>query len=148
MDIPNEIASFLAKTPKDKKIILFDGVCNLCDSAVQFIIKHDEKDVFRFVSLQSDLGQEIIKYIGIDIKKVDSIILYEPGVAYYYKSAAAIRIAKYLGGIFYFAVIFKFLPTEFTNEIYDYIAKNRYKWFGKKESCLIPTEELKSKFLD
>ena len=134
--------------PKNKKIILFDGVCNLCDSAVQFIIKHDKKDVFRFVALQSDLGQEIVKHVGIDTKKVDSIILFEPGVAYYYKSSAAITIAKYLGGIFYFAAILKVLPTKFRNGVYDYIAKNRYKWYGKKESCMIPTKEIQAKFLE
>ena len=76
--------------PPNKKIILFDGVCNLCNTAVQFIIEHDKKDVFRFVALQSDLGQEIIKHIGIDTKVIDSIVLYQPGIAYYYKSAAAL----------------------------------------------------------
>ena len=80
--------------PPNKKIILFDGVCNLCNTAVQFIIEHDKKDVFRFVALQSDLGQEIIKHIGIDTKVIDSIVLYQPGIAYYYKSAAALEIAK------------------------------------------------------
>ena len=70
--------------PKDKKIILFDGVCNLCDTSVQLIIKHDEKDIFRFVALQSELGQQILKHIGIDTKSIDSILLYEPGIAYYY----------------------------------------------------------------
>ncbi|MFV5684614.1 thiol-disulfide oxidoreductase DCC family protein [Flavobacterium sp. GB2R13] len=134
--------------PKDKKIILFDGVCNLCDSVVQFIIKHDKKDVFRFVALQSDLGQEIIKYIGIDTKKIDSIILYQPGIAYYYKSEAALEIAKNLGGIYYFGTLFSILPISFNNYIYDYIAKNRYKWYGKKESCIIPTKELQAKFLE
>lgn len=134
--------------PKDKKIILFDGVCNLCDTAVQFIIKYDKKDDFRFVPLQSNLGQEIIKHIGIDTQKTDSIILYQPQIAYYYKSEAALEIAKHLGGIFYFASLFSILPTSFSNYIYDYIAKNRYKWYGKKESCLIPTKELQAKFLD
>lgn len=134
--------------PKDKKIILFDGVCNLCDAAVQFIIKYDKKDDFRFVPLQSNLGQEIIKHIGIDTQKTDSIILYQPQIAYYYKSEAALEIAKHLGGIFYFASLFSILPTSFSNYIYDYIAKNRYKWYGKKESCLIPTKELQAKFLD
>ena len=134
--------------PKDKKIILFDGVCNLCDSSVQFIIKHDKKDVFRFVALQSDLGQEIIKHIGIDTKNMDSIILYEPGIAYYYKSEAVLEIAKELRWNFSFRTIFSIFPTSFSNRIYDYIAKNRYKWYGKKESCMIPTEELKSKFLE
>jgi predicted DCC family thiol-disulfide oxidoreductase YuxK len=134
--------------PKNKKIILFDGVCNLCDAAVQLIIKHDKKDVFRFVALQSDLGQEIIKHIGINTKNIDSIILYEPGIAYYFKSEAVLEIAKILGGIFYLGTLFTLFPNSFNNRIYDYIAKNRYKWYGKKESCMIPTKELKSKFLE
>nr|WP_315163744.1 DCC1-like thiol-disulfide oxidoreductase family protein [uncultured Flavobacterium sp.] len=134
--------------PKDKKIILFDGVCNLCDSAVQMIIKHDAKDVFRFVALQSDLGQKIIKHLGIDTQKTDSIILYQPGFAYYYKSEAVLEIAKDLSGLFYFGTLFSILPTSLNNHIYDYIAKNRYKWYGKKETCLIPTKELQAKFLD
>ncbi|MDI5895922.1 thiol-disulfide oxidoreductase DCC family protein [Flavobacterium algoritolerans] len=134
--------------PKNKKIILYDGVCNLCDSAVQRIIKHDSKDVFRFVALQSDLGQKIIKHLGIDTQKTDSIILYQPGFAYYYKSEAVLEIAKDLSGLFYFGTLFSILPTSLNNHIYDYIAKNRYKWYGKKETCLIPTKELQAKFLE
>ena len=80
--------------PKDKQIILFDGICNLCESSVQFIIKRDKNDVFRFVAIQSELGQKIIKHIGIDTSKTDSIILYIPGKAYYYKAEAALQIAK------------------------------------------------------
>lgn len=133
--------------PKNKKIILFDGVCNLCNGAVQFIIKHDKKDTFRFTALQSDLGKDICSYIGVDQTKIDSIILYNPGVAYYYKSSAAIEIAEELGGIYSLISIFKILPEKIRNYIYDYIAKNRYKWYGKKESCMIPTTELKDKFL-
>jgi predicted DCC family thiol-disulfide oxidoreductase YuxK len=134
--------------PPNKKVILFDGVCNLCDSAVQFVIKHDKKDVFRFVALQSELGQEILKHIGINPKNIDSIILYEPGIAYYYKSAAALQIAKNLGGFLHFGTIFKIIPTGISNQLYDYIAKNRYKWYGKKEQCMIPTKDLKAKFLE
>jgi len=133
--------------PPNKKIILFDGVCNLCDSAIQFVIKRDKKDVFRFVTLQSDLGQEIIKHIGINPLNIDSVILYEPGIAYYYKSSAALQIAKNLGGFFHFGTLFKIIPTGISNQLYDYIAKNRYKWYGKKEQCIIPTRELKLKFL-
>jgi predicted DCC family thiol-disulfide oxidoreductase YuxK len=133
--------------PKDKKIILFDGVCNLCNASVQFVIQHDKKDIFRFVALQSDLGKKIIKHIGIDSKNIDSIVLYEPGVAYYYKSTAAIEIAKYLGGFFHYGTVFKIIPAGIRNILYDYIAKNRYRWYGKQEQCLIPTDELKSKFL-
>ena len=138
----------MEKLPKDKKIILFDGVCNLCESAVQFVINNDKKDIFRFVSLQSDLGQETIKYLGIDSEKMNSIILYQPGFAYYHKSEAVFEIAKELGGIFILIQIFSFLPTSLTDSIYDYIAKNRYNWYGKKESCLIPTKQIQSKFLE
>jgi len=134
--------------PKNKKIILFDGVCNLCNSAVQFIIKHDKKDVFRFVALQSNLGKVICNYIGIDQKATDSIILYEPGIAYYYKSQAALQIASELGSFYSLLAIFKVLPKKISDIFYDYIAKNRYKWYGKKEHCMIPSPELKAKFLE
>ena len=133
--------------PKGKKIILFDGVCNLCEASVQFVIKYDKKDVFRFVALQSDLGKELIKHIGLDNKNIDSVVLYEPGIAYYYKSIAALEIAKNLGGFFHLGTIFRLIPNELRNLIYDYVAKNRYQWYGKKESCLIPTKEIQSKFL-
>ncbi|MEZ0006413.1 putative DCC family thiol-disulfide oxidoreductase YuxK [Flavobacterium sp. 28YEA47A] len=133
--------------PLDKKIILFDGVCNLCDSSIQFIIKHDKKDIFRFVALQSEIGLEIINHIGIDTAKIDSILLYEPGKAYYYKAQAALKIAKELGGIYTAISWFSILPDFLTNAVYDYIARNRYKWYGKKDACMIPTPELKAKFL-
>ncbi|MNJ95045.1 hypothetical protein D3C87_127490 [compost metagenome] len=133
--------------PQDKKIILFDGVCNLCDTTVQFIIKHDENDIFRFVALQSDLGQEIVKHIGLDISKTDSIILYQPGHAYYYKAEAAFKIARELNSIYSFISIFSILPKWLSNKGYDYIARNRYKWYGKKNECMIPTPEMQAKFL-
>lgn len=134
--------------PLDKKIILFDGVCNLCETSVQYVIKHDKKDIFRFVALQSDLGQKILKHIGINPAHIDSIVLYQPGVAYFYKSTAAIEIAKGLSGIFSVASVFRILPSGLRDTIYDYVATNRYKWYGKKESCLLPTTELMSKFLE
>ncbi len=133
--------------PLNKKIVLFDGVCNLCNSSVQFIIQHDTKDVFRFVALQSELGQGILKHIGIADNNIDSIVLYEPGIAYQYKSSAAIEIAKELGGIFILGTVFRIIPTAIRNFIYDYIAKNRYKWYGKQEACMVPTPALKAKFL-
>lgn len=138
----------LSELPKGKKIILFDGVCNLCDSFVQFVIRKDRKDAFRFVPLQSELGEKVMQHIGIDRNKIDSIILYEPGVAYYHKSDAAIEISKTLGGILSLGAIFKVIPKGARNSIYDYVAKNRYKWYGRKESCMIPTPELKAKFLE
>ena len=133
--------------PKHKKIILFDGVCNLCESSVLFVIKYDKKDEFRFVALQSDLGKKILQHIGMDSKHIDSIVLYEPGIAYYYKSQAALEIAKSLGGIFHFGTLFRIIPNGIRNWVYDYVAKNRYVWYGKKELCMIPTPEIQSKFL-
>lgn len=134
--------------PKDKKLILFDGVCNLCDATVQLIIKKDKQDVFRFVALQSDLGKEISKHIGVDTSKTDSIILYEPGTAYFIKADAAIEIAKTIGGLYSLLNLFSIFPKWIKNGIYDYVAKNRYHWYGKKESCMVPTLELKAKFLN
>ena len=133
--------------PIGKKIILFDGLCNLCEASIQFVIKHDSADQFRFVALQSDLGQKIIAHIGINTKHIDSVILYRPGIAYYYKSNAALEIAKSLGGLFHLGTVFRIIPTTLRNTLYDYVAKNRYSWYGKKQSCMIPNEELKSKFL-
>ncbi|MFC6860847.1 thiol-disulfide oxidoreductase DCC family protein [Zunongwangia atlantica] len=134
--------------PKNKKIILFDGVCNLCNDAVIFIIKHDKNDKFRFASLQSDLGRQLLEERNIDPNYLDSIILIEPGIAWYEKSDAALEISKDLSGFYQGLKIFKFLPKGFRDAVYNGIANNRYKWFGKKESCMIPTPELKAKFLD
>ena len=133
--------------PQGKKIILFDGFCNLCESSVLFVIKYDKKDIFRFVSLQSDLRKEIVTHIGLNPKHIDSVILYEPGISYFYKSAAAIEIAKDLGGFFHMGTLFKIIPNGLRNLLYDFIAKNRYSWYGKKESCWTPSDELKSNFL-
>lgn len=137
----------ISELPKDKKIILFDGVCNLCDTSIQFVIRQDKNDRYRFISLQSELGQKIIIYLGIPINN-DSVILYEPGKAYYYKSDVAFKILKDMGGIRKALLVFSILPKPLLDSIYDYVAKNRYKWFGKKESCMIPTPEIKSKFLE
>ena len=130
-----------------KKIILFDGLCNLCDATVQFIIKRDTKDVFRFVSLQSDLGRELLQKLPIEFQLIDSVILYESEKVFFYKSQAVFEIVKSIGGIYYCLLIFKLLPNAITNSVYDFIAKNRYRWWGKKESCLVPSKDLQSKFL-
>lgn len=134
--------------PNNKKIILFDGVCNLCNDSVQLIIERDKNDVFRFASLQSEVGQKLTTERGIDPEAMDSIILIEPGIAYYDKSTAALEISKHLTGGYSLLRYFSFLPEGFRNGVYDIIAKNRYKWFGKKDECMIPTPELKAKFLE
>ena len=133
---------------KAKKIVLFDGVCNLCNGAVQFIIKHDKQDQYRFASLQSETGKKLTAERHIDTTKIDSIILIEPQVSYDIKSSAALKIGKNFGGLWAILVVFEWLPTSIRDGIYDLIAKNRYSWFGKQEACIIPTPELKAKFLD
>lgn len=137
-----------AELPKNKKIILFDGVCNLCNNAINFVIAHDKKDVFRFASLQSELGRKLVSERGIDPEVLDTIILIEPGVVYYEKSTAALKIAKDLSGGYSLMSHFLFLPKFIRDGVYNLVAKNRYSWFGKKDSCMIPTPELKAKFLD
>ncbi len=132
--------------PKNKKIILFDGVCNFCNDVINKIIAKDTKNVFVFASLQSEIGQKILKHIGLS-NDLDTIVLYEPGIAYYVKSDAAIEIAKQIGGIYSLLRIGNLLPRRLRNLTYDYIARNRYKWYGKKDACMIPTPEMKAKFL-
>ena len=128
------------------KIILFDGVCNLCNSSVNFVIKHDKKNRYRFAALQSDIGKDLVNQFGIDPNETDSIILIK-GQKHYIRSSAALRVAKGLSGGYPLFYVFMIIPTFVRNWVYDYIAKNRYKWYGKRESCMIPTEELKSRFL-
>src|SRR5680860_49269 len=121
----------------NKKLVLFDGVCNLCNGAIQFMIKHDKEDEFRYAALQSDIGKKLIAERNIDTEKVDSILLIEPGVAYYDKSDAALQIGKHLKGYRTISSILYLIPTGLRNIVYDFIARNRYKWYGKKEECML-----------
>lgn len=130
-----------------KKIVLFDGVCNLCNDAVIFIIKRDQQDTFRFCSLQSEMGKKLCQERHIDRDKTDSIVLIDPGKAYYLRSDAVIEIAKSLKGYGSIATVFGLLPGGLRDALYNFIARNRYKWFGKKSSCMVPISELKNKFL-
>lgn len=130
-----------------KKIVLFDGVCNLCNGAIQFIIKRDKEDKFRFAALQSEIGQKLVSERRIDTSKVDSIILIDPGVAYYIKSEAALEIGTDLKGYRTLSKTLSLIPSSLSNIVYDLIARYRYAWFGKKEACMIPTPELQAKFL-
>lgn len=131
---------------KNKKIILFDGVCNLCNGAVIFIIKRDKNDLFRFAALQSEIGKELVKEHQIDTSKTDSIVLIEDE-SYFTKSAAALRIARHLSGGYPLLFGFMILPKVLRDPLYDIIANNRYKWFGKRDQCMIQTPELKAKFI-
>ncbi|RRO17119.1 thiol-disulfide oxidoreductase DCC family protein [Flavobacteriaceae bacterium 14752] len=134
--------------PEDKHIILFDGICNFCNDSVRFIMKRDKKDLYRYASLQSELGQKLTQERNINTDEVDSIILIQPSEAYYIKSDAALEIAKNMSGLYPVLSIFLVLPRGFRDFFYDLIAKNRYKWFGKKEICPMPLPEEQDKFLE
>ena len=126
-------------------IVLFDGVCNFCNGAVNFIINRDHANRFKFAPLQSDLGLELRAKYQID-DKVDSIILVEDDKAFMH-STAGLRIAKGLGGIYYLAYIFIIVPAFIRDFVYKTFAKNRYRLFGKKDVCMMPTAEIRERFL-
>jgi len=126
-------------------IILFDGVCNLCETSVQFIIKHDKNAYFHFASQQSEIGAKLLKKHKLE--EFDTIVLISNNHAYLY-SDALLEISKHLDGAIKYMAIFRFLPRSFRDFIYKIIAKYRYKFFGKKESCIMPTLEMQSRFLD
>jgi predicted DCC family thiol-disulfide oxidoreductase YuxK len=131
---------------ENKDIVLFDGVCNLCNAAILFIIKRDKNDRFRFAPLESEVGKELLAKYQIDPSKIDSIVLVS-GDSAFAKAGAALRISKHLTGLWPLLYSLIIIPSLISDTVYDFIARNRYKWFGKKESCMIPTPELKSKFL-
>lgn len=141
-------SSYLYNLKTEKKIILFDGVCNLCNGFIQFVIKRDKNDLFRYASLQSGIGQQLVTERNIDTTKIDSVILIEPGEAYYLKSDAALKIARNLKGYRTISKLLNLIPSILRNIVYDLIARYRYAWFGKKDQCMIPTPELRAKFLD
>jgi predicted DCC family thiol-disulfide oxidoreductase YuxK len=126
-------------------VILFDGVCNFCDASVQFILNRDPNETFHFASLQSEAGQELLEkyYVRDD---VDSMILIENDKVYY-KSGAALRISRHLRGAWKLLYVFMVVPTPIRNIVYDLIARNRYKWFGQKESCMLPPPNVRKRFL-
>jgi len=134
--------------PDSKKLVLFDGVCNLCNSSVQFIIKHDKKDLFLFAALQSRAGQEIIKSFKINTEETDSVLLYSKKDGVSQKSTAALKIARHLGFPQNLITVFFIVPTSIRNWVYDLIARNRYQWFGKSDNCMVPTPNMQRKFLN
>ncbi|MBO6494948.1 MAG: DUF393 domain-containing protein [Roseivirga sp.] len=131
----------------EKDILLFDGVCNLCNSSVNFIIDHDPKGHFKFAALQSEFGQKKLEELGFDQEEFDSLVLLS-GDKVYKKSSAALRIAKKLSGLYPLLYVFIIIPPFIRHGVYNIIAKNRYKWWGKRDSCRMPTPELKARFVE
>lgn len=126
-------------------VIFFDGVCNLCNASVQFVIARDSKNYFKFAALQSDLAVSKLANYSLQVKQGDSFVLLENGKVYE-QSTAALRVAKRLNGLWPLLYAFIVVPPFIRNWVYKFIARNRYKWFGKQESCWVPTPELRSRF--
>jgi predicted DCC family thiol-disulfide oxidoreductase YuxK len=129
-----------------KKIILFDGVCNFCNWSVQFVMDRDAQKQFYFASLQSDTGQALLERFGLKDADIDSVVFIQGDKAYV-KSSAALKIASQLDGWIKVMGIFRIIPSFISDFVYDIIAANRYRWFGKREHCMIPTREQRAQFL-
>lgn len=132
--------------PDEHPIILFDGVCNLCNRWVQFVIERDPEAEFRFAPLQSEVGEALVAEEGLPTDELESVVLIENGEVYT-KSDAVLRVGKRLGGVYGLLWPFRVLPTRFRNVWYDLVAANRYDWFGKRDQCMMPTPDIESRFL-
>ncbi|ALI98820.1 thiol-disulfide oxidoreductase DCC family protein [Rufibacter tibetensis] len=126
--------------------ILFDGVCNLCNGFVQFVINNDPKEYFKFASLQSEIGQEVLRTHGFPTEQFKSVLLVENGKVFT-RSTAALRIVRHLKGGWSWLYTLMLVPAFLRDPLYDWVSRNRYKWFGQQESCMLPTPALKARFL-
>lgn len=131
---------------KDKSIVLIDGVCHLCQGVVRFIIPRDPEAKFLFAPLQNEIAAKLMKESGLQSGQLNTVILLENGV-YYTESAAVLRIARKLRFPWPAAYVFILVPRSLRNALYRYVAKNRYRWFGRDEQCMLPTPEIKRRFL-
>lgn len=128
-------------------ILYFDGVCNLCNSTVQFIIKKDKRKELKFASLQSEVGQKVSKQLEEKYGNTpDSLVLQHKGKLHI-KSDAALQVSRLMGGVWPILAIFLIIPRFVRNAVYDWVARNRYKWYGKQDECMMPTKELKERFI-
>ncbi|HYJ37054.1 MAG TPA: thiol-disulfide oxidoreductase DCC family protein [Chitinophagaceae bacterium] len=131
----------------DHPIILFDGVCNYCNSIVNFIIRQDKKKIFRFAALQSKAGQELLQQYQLPANNLDTFILID-GERVYDRSTAGLRLYNKLPWYWKWTQVFWIVPRFLRDVVYNFIARNRYKWFGKKEECMIPSTDVISRFLE
>jgi predicted DCC family thiol-disulfide oxidoreductase YuxK len=129
------------------QIVYFDGVCNLCEGTVQFLLRRNKKKNLLFASLQSNAGQKMLSQFGLPLNNFNSFVFVENGKLYQ-RSTGALRVTKYLSGMWPMLYAFIIIPSFIRSAVYDYIARNRYKWYGQKNECWVPTPELKQRFLD
>lgn len=128
-------------------VILFDGVCNLCNGSVLFILNRDPSGIFRFAPLQSETGKNLLSKFDLPNDKLNSIILVENN-EYYLRSTAALKILQRLGALWKIVYVFMLVPRPVRDYIYDIVARNRYKWYGKRAECMIPSSDIESRFLE
>lgn len=131
----------------EERVIFFDGVCRLCNGSVNFVIRHNRDQTIKFATVQSKLGKRVLEEHGLSTDKFESMLYFEAGQPYE-KSTAALKIAKRLSFPFNALQVFYLVPKTIRDWLYDQVARNRYKWFGKQETCLAPTKEVKDRFLD
>ena len=131
----------------NQRIILFDGVCNLCNSAVKFVLKRDKDSVFKFASLQSDIAKKLLKDFKVSGIDNGTFVLIVDGEVYT-RSTAALKVSKHLSGLWPLMTIFMIVPRFIRDWVYNLVSKNRYRWFGKRDTCMIPSPEMKIKFLN
>ncbi len=127
-------------------VLLFDGVCNLCNGSVQWVLLHDRKAQFRFAALQSETGQALLRQFGLDPAQLDTVVLVD-GDRVFLRSDAPLEVARRLGGGWALLYAFKVLPRPLRNAVYDWVARNRYRWFGRQEACMLPRPEWKGRFV-
>lgn len=136
----------MSVTKTNAPILLFDGYCNLCSNCVKFVLRHEKNTEIQFASLQSEVGLTLLQKHAINPKEIDSLVLIK-GDSVYVKSTAALLLTKYFKGLYPLLIVLLIVPPFIRNGVYDYVARNRYKWFGKQNSCMIPSTEIKNRFL-
>jgi predicted DCC family thiol-disulfide oxidoreductase YuxK len=136
----------LDSAPNSYPLILFDGVCNLCNSTVDFILRRDKRGLFRFASLQSEPASRLMRERGLDPGSLDSVVLMH-GDRVYLRSSAALRIAGLLGGPLALTGVFWLVPKPLRDAVYRWVAANRYRWFGRRDTCRVPTAAEQARFL-
>jgi predicted DCC family thiol-disulfide oxidoreductase YuxK len=127
-------------------VLLFDGVCNLCNASVQWVLQHDPKGIFYFAALQSETGQRLLQQHGLDAVNFDSVVLVD-GAQIFMRSDAPLEVARRLGGFWWLLYAGKVVPRPIRDAIYNWVARNRYRWFGQREACMLPRPEWKARFI-
>lgn len=133
--------------PDEGPVVLFDGVCNLCNGVVQFLIRRDPEGRFRFAPLQSEVGQNVLERFGLPTDALETFVLVE-GDECYTKSTAALRTARHLGGAYALLYHLRYVPRPLRDAVYDLVAASRYRLFGRKDQCMVPSPEIEDRFLD